>query len=135
MNELKKIIVFAVLVACLGSCGKEELTPVDENIVGVWHLVNMKASFGGRECDYDKGLIVWTFDENNLSIEDNSTDQNNDCIQFPSSTREYYLADAGEDLVLYLGNSLSGSITFNAGEMVIDQNTFVSDSYTMKFVR
>lgn len=130
LNQLKITILFIALMTFVISCQNEPFASEKADILGVWHLVNMKPVLGEGVCNFDKGLIVWTFDESIMSIEDNSTDLNNSCFQYPNWSDQYDINAITGRKNLYLDDSTTvigfrtiGAISrLNEKEMNIIQN-------------
>jgi len=72
-------VLLMVIVLC--SCSNEDDTTVTDvlnptsSIQGTWNLINISGGFAGINQDFEKGTIIWDFDESNgmVTITNNST--------------------------------------------------------------
>ena len=58
-----KRILFLLLVALFFSCSNDDDGSSFIGLQGKWNLINVSGGFIGADNDFDKGIIVWEFDE------------------------------------------------------------------------
>lgn len=102
-------------------------------ISGTWSLINVSGGLAGVDEDFDKGLIVWTFNENTstLTIENNSTGT---FTGYPSGNYNYSLETNNdvENITIDNFEMVISSLTEN--EMIIDEGSIL-DGFFYKFSR
>ena len=122
--------------------------PVEVNIspvVGSWNLTQLTGGFAGSVQNYNPDDIVWTFDEDVLTIEDNLANSEDE--------RQYTLIEHENNLFIDFNDdeSIFGDFFFyteiNGDEMMINQGiariiiendtvpTGISDGYIYSFER
>ena len=114
--KIKISILFFVLISSI-SCQQD-----DENInpiIGSWNLIQLTGGFAGVQQNYNPGDIVWTFDEDVLTIEDNLTNIEDEL--------QYVLIEHENSLFMDFNDdeSIFGDFFFyteiNEDEMIINQ--------------
>lgn len=112
-----KISILCCVLFFLISCEQDE-----ENInpiTGSWNLIQLTGGFAGAQQNYNPGDIVWTFDEDILTIEDNLTNIEDE--------RQYVLIEHENSLFMDFNGdeSIFGDFFFyteiNDNEMIINQ--------------
>lgn len=92
-----KVTLIISLFLSLMSCGKEE---TKDGLEGKWFLVNATGGIAGISQNYPKGDIIWTFDDNTLSIANNYTGQWN--VSPPNAKKNYKIVSTKEGTELHL---------------------------------
>lgn len=138
-----KISILCCVLFFLIGCQQD-----DENInpiIGSWNLIQLTGGFAGVQQNYNPGDIVWTFDEDILTIEDNLANSEDE--------RQYVLIEHENSLFTDFNDdeSIFGDFFFyteiNEDEMIINQgsaraiiendtiSTGVSDGFIYSFER
>ena len=132
-----KIRIFSFLLICglAFSCSKTE-TPEDD-LKGAWNLTNLSGGLAGLDCDYQDGDIVWTFDDSDLEVVNNLT-ENTICNSVtPASSSSYSILESNGEEFLLLDGSEIGQIIISTNGFTLNQNKFSdaegADGFFMMF--
>ena len=128
-----------LLIFALGfttSCKNDNDLPKATEIQGTWDLVNVSGGFAGVNCDYSQGEITWTFENNQLTVDDNYI---GDTMQICSSglslsSGSYSVLESNGNLFLVLEGQEAGGITIADDVLVIDTNVYSTGSGADGFV-
>ena len=122
--NIKSLSLFFITAIMIMGCKKTEEPNTEDSIEGIWLMVNKTGGFAGVDCDYDIGLISWTFDSSTLTID--NTDTLNTipmlCEELDSASFPYSILDVDGDSFLIWNNEEQGGITISDNELIIDQN-------------
>jgi len=113
----KLLLIFITCALCLSSsCDNDNANTKSES----WFLVNISGGIAGINEDFEKGIIVWTFNEEDaiLTVE-NTTGSTNG---FESGTYSYNILNTNDQRYLVVENNEIGGITTSGNQLIINQN-------------
>ena len=97
-------------------------------------MVHKQGGMAGINVRYGRGTIVWTFDDDSLTIEDGSGNGSR-----PSCTYSYTTFNKSGKRFLIIDDRESGSFYVRNGALTIDENDpsegFAADGFMMRFVK
>ncbi|MEO1253758.1 MAG: hypothetical protein AAFY41_02560 [Bacteroidota bacterium] len=106
-----------------------------EQIQGSWNLINVSGGLAGINDSYNKGLIIWSFGENMVEIENRSVDENY-LDTFESGKYPYQIINSNNQLYQNLkvdGLNLGSITTLNNRQLIVDQRA--ADGFLYFFER
>ncbi len=104
-------------------------------IDGSWNLVKLSGGLAGLDCDYAKGLILWTFENNNFSTE-NTNSASDICASVAKSmdAGTYSVEEHEKAFYLKINANYLGKITIVGNSLTIDgtnrPNGTVADAFS-----
>ncbi|EZH72985.1 hypothetical protein ATO12_18380 [Aquimarina atlantica] len=132
-----------ILIVAFGistSCHSDDDGPVEKEktINGVWNLKNVSGGLQGINLDYNKGEVLWTFNETTgkLIVENNVITQGPKNIHsgLRSGTYNYEIKEEEGSKVLFVKGIKRGIITTLRESMKIDDGVEV-DGFINEFER
>ncbi|MFG6688033.1 hypothetical protein ACGK9U_15770 [Mariniflexile sp. HNIBRBA6329] len=104
-----------------------------------WHLTNVSGSVSGVDNDFELDKIIWTFNEDTNKLVVNNTNATDVEDGLDTGTYTYSITEVegeGEvnDLFLTIESNEFGKLTFDATELVIDQNITTTGSGADGFI-
>ncbi|WP_298319202.1 hypothetical protein [uncultured Aquimarina sp.] len=124
MRRLYFLLVLVVFIGC--SNDDDTINNGSLGLQGEWNLVNITGGFAGVNQDFEKGTIIWDFNESDTMV----TVINNNTITgvydgFPSGTYTYSIvapADIDELVVneINLGTFIATSDSFTVSQQFRD---------------
>ncbi|KAA1246388.1 hypothetical protein [Aquimarina sp. RZ0] len=131
MNRIYILLLSIILVSCSNDDDSQSQTSA---LNGEWNLVNITGGFIGMDQDFEKGIIVWNFNESTQKV----TITNNSTIDgvyngLPSGTYPYAIsAPADADELIVNENSL-GFLELTSNSFSVSEQ--FGDGFTIKFER
>ncbi|MBP0903954.1 hypothetical protein ACFSKN_09625 [Mariniflexile gromovii] len=126
---MKYTIIIAFLsFVTLTNCSLEGDNEIKDQVYKTyWHLTNVSGGIAGVDNDFDLDKIIWTFNEdtNKLVVNNTNTTDVEDGLDTGNYTYSITeIKGEGEkvDLFLTVESNEFGKLTFDATELVIDQN-------------
>lgn len=141
--KLHKLIVFIFSCFTLVNCCNDEdnstqETPQNHAIHGSWNLTNVSGGFVGIDIDYTLGEVIYTFNDTNqqLHIENNilTTGPEDIYAGLDSGTYTYEIENNGETEMLYINQTLKGTILIFENTLSIDED-ISADGFLYTFNR
>jgi len=123
----RAIILLFTIATLFVSCNNDDDATNDLSLIGEWNLINVSGGVGGLDIDYDRGWIVWNFNEDMVLIENNSPIDNGPITQ-ASGTYTYTIISANDKNFLVLDGQEKGQIIFENDSFTIDQNEYSTGS-------
>lgn len=120
-----KLTVLAFSLFLLTSCLQDDnnVTANQETTITQWHLINVTGGFAGVNHNFEMDVIIWTFDNGTLYVQNNNPD---DTLEDGLDTGTYSQSFLEEDekLFLFIENIDYGLITISEDEQIftLDQN-------------
>ena len=114
---MKKVFLILICGMLLISCSTNNNLSIEQK----FYLVNVSGGFAGVNENFDKGQIIWTFNEQNstLNIEKNT---NESFSGLDEGIYSYSIDNINNQLFLHIDeNELGGVSTYENG-MIIDEN-------------
>lgn len=91
-----------------------------ENIIGEWDLLNINGGLAGFDIQFEKGQILWSFDEDRVNITNNAS--NEVYSGFESGEYSYKVTMVENEPFLTIDNENLGRITYLSNDsLVVDQ--------------
>lgn len=127
-----KYFILCILSITIYSCSNDDDTSSNEpgldGLNGTWNLVQVSGGFTGIEQIFDKGLIVWDFDESSkmVTVTNNAVNTNGDTF-FPSGVYSYNVSAPADIEKLFIEDVSYGTFIFENSYFTVDQR-FVDGS-------
>ncbi|WP_405574871.1 hypothetical protein [Winogradskyella sp. Asnod2-B02-A] len=137
MKNTIYILTFTLLML---SCNTDDNSQqnAEPTIGGQWNLVNVTGGLAGVDDDFEVGLIIWDFNEDNLELTVTNNNTANVIYDgLSSGTYDYeVLSTTGETAYLVIHNFGINHeiITLNASQLVLDEGV-VADGFLLTFNR
>ncbi len=141
------LLLFLGLVLFTSCSNDDDNSTELESLNGIWNVKNISGGIAGIDNRHETGIITWTFDNQTLTVENNSA-QRNIYNGFESGTYSYLLLEDENEQFINLNESGDYlKIIFANNEMILDPDdsrwlengeiiqVSISDSYTFKFER
>ena len=134
MKHLLYILLFAITVGCSNDDDTSDPDISSSGLNGTWNLVNVLGGFVGIDHDFENGVIIWDFDENNntVNITNNNTD-NTIYDVLPTGTYTYSLVDIQGNQELVVGDRNLGNLEINDSEFTVNEQ--FRDGFRVTFRR
>ncbi|MDR6967101.1 hypothetical protein J2X31_001108 [Flavobacterium arsenatis] len=138
--KITNLIIVAFLLVFLSSCcNNDDGNPVNQQIEGKWHLVQVSGGFVGINHVYEPGTISWEFNPstNKLKVINTNTDDNMQDI-FDTGTYDYgfQLNTATPEICpenILLNSIDYGCYTISSNNLIISQ--VETDGFLIKLIR
>lgn len=134
----KFLMIAIVLISALSiGCSNDDDTN-DENktptLNGKWNLVNVSGGIQGIDQDFQKGTVVWDFNQSDETV----TIINNNQLQgvydgFPSGTYSYGITSPADAEVLVVNEISLGTVDLKINTLTIEQ--LAIDGVKLSFTR
>lgn len=137
MKNTIYILTFTLLML---SCNTDDNSQqnAEPTIGGQWNLVNVTGGLAGVDDDFEVGLIIWDFNEDNLELTVTNNNTANVIYDgLSSGTYDYeVLSTTGEAAYLVIHNFGINDeiITLNASQLVLDEGV-AADGFLLTFSR
>tara|TARA_R110002111_G_scaffold103778_5_gene160986 strand:- start:38604 stop:39026 length:423 start_codon:yes stop_codon:yes gene_type:complete len=137
---MKTTFYILVLMLSTLSCNSDDDTPQNSEptLNGSWSLVNVTGGLAGVDDDFEIGLIIWDFNQDNLELTVTNNNTANVIYDgLSSGTYDYeVLSTTGEDAYLVIHNFGINHeiITLNASQLVLDEGV-AADGFLLTFSR
>lgn len=105
---------------------------------GTWNLKMITGGFGGLEDTYNSGVVVWTFNNQQLTV------QNNAPASFiysglTTGVYPYEVQIINNETYLFIANEHFSGVSFLNNELTLDQNSIPdangADGFVLLFER
>ncbi|WP_128755174.1 hypothetical protein [Aquimarina sediminis] len=130
-----KHFVYIVFIFMIISCSGDDDAPNADNssgLSGTWNLTNVSGGFMGVDADFDKGVIVWVFDEVNKQVKVVNTNSSNVEDILPTGTYPYSTTITDGIKELLVNNRNLGNLEVTTNELVIDEQFRDGFKYTFQ---
>ena len=137
MKNTIYILTFTLLMLSCNTDGNSQQN-AEPTIGGQWNLVNVTGGLAGVDDDFEVGLIIWDFNEDNLELTVTNNNTANVIYDgLSSGTYDYeVLSTTGETAYLVIHNFGINHeiITLNASQLVLDEGV-AADGFLLTFSR
>ena len=101
----------------LSSCSTNNNLSIEQK----FYLVNVSGGFAGVNFNFDKGQIIWTFNEQNstLNIKKNT---NESFSGLNEGIYSYSIVNINNNLFLHIDENELGGVSTSENGMIIDEN-------------
>ena len=129
-----------ILALLLISCNNDDDNGSQQNneptINGSWSLVNVYGGFAGVDEDFETGLIIWDFNQDNLTVEVTNSNTTNVIYDgFPSGTYNYEIVTLTNGDSSIVIDTFSYTITtLSTSQLVLDEGV-AADGFLLTFTR
>jgi len=135
---MKTTFYILVLMLFTLSCNSDDDTQQNSEptLDGSWSLVNVTGGLAGVDDDFEIGLIIWDFNQDNLEL----TVTNNNTVSviydgFPTGTYDYEIFTETNGEMSVVINTVSYRVTnLTSSQLVIDEGV-VADGFLLSFSR
>jgi len=135
---MKTTFYILVLMLFTLSCNSDDDTQQNSEptLDGSWSLVNVTGGLAGVDDDFEIGLIIWDFNQDNLEL----TVTNNNTVNviydgFPTGTYDYEIFTETNGEMSVVINTVSYRVTnLTSSQLVIDEGV-VADGFLLLFSR
>jgi len=113
---MKRLLFLFLFIAVFTNCSNDadvQMKPQNSEISGAWNLIKAEGGFTGQVQDFEKGKIIWTFNDTKgevVIVNANTISGVND--GFPSGTYEYSISAPADIDELIVNNNNLGNIVF-----------------------
>ncbi|RED46498.1 hypothetical protein DFQ10_101269 [Winogradskyella eximia] len=135
---MKTTFFILVLMLSTLSCNSDDDTQQnsDPTLDGSWSLVNVTGGLAGIDDDFETGLIIWDFNQDNLEL----TVTNNNTVNviydgFPTGTYDYEIFTETNGEMSVVINTVSYRVTTLASSQLVIDEGIVADGFLLTFIR
>lgn len=135
---MKTTFFILVLMLSTLSCNSDDDTQQnsDPTLDGSWSLVNFTGGLAGIDDDFETGLIIWDFNQDNLEL----TVTNNNTVNviydgFPTGTYDYEIFTETNGEMSVVINTVSYRVTTLASSQLVIDEGIVADGFLLTFIR
>ncbi|WP_299443799.1 hypothetical protein [uncultured Aquimarina sp.] len=131
MRRLYFLMVFVVFISCSND---DDTNNTAIGLQGEWNLVNITGGFAGVNQDFEKGTIIWDFNESDTMV----TVTNNSTITgvydgFPSGTYTYSIVAPADIDELVVNEINLGTFSTTSDSFTVNQQ--FRDGFEIRFER
>lgn len=132
---MKKSTYLMVLLLLSLSCNQNDDTPQNDEATlhGSWSLTHILGGLAGVNDDFETGLIVWDFNDNDHTI--NITNNNTSNVihsGYPSGVYNYEVITTANDTTLIIENTELKITSLTTHHLIIDEG-YISDGFQYTF--
>ncbi|OBX22155.1 hypothetical protein LX77_03201 [Gelidibacter algens] len=120
------------LVICI-SCNNDDDSSQNETLIGSWNLKTAKAGLLGIDEDFETGIITWAFNNQNLTVVNNTTDENS-YSGYESGTYSYSIVESNGNSYITINNAEVGKYILSKNNLTINENELQSGSGNDGFI-
>ena len=135
---MKTTFYILVLMLSTLSCNSDDDTEQNSEptLNGSWSLVNVTGGLAGIDDDFETGLIIWDFNQDNLEL----TVTNNNTVNviydgFPTGTYDYEIFTETNGEMSVVINTVSYRVTTLASSQLVIDEGIVADGFLLTFIR
>ncbi|WP_159025454.1 hypothetical protein [Aquimarina sp. Aq78] len=136
---MKHFIYIVFLFAMIGCSGDDDGNPVDpapnpSGLTGIWNLVNITGGFAGVNENFEKGIIVWDFDDTKKRVEVTNNNAASSSIEdlFPTGTYTFSIVTIDGNKELIVNDRNLGNFEITTDEFIIDEQFKDGFRYTFQ---
>ena len=117
---MRNIILLLMLACLFTNCKKTKESTA--SLEGTWDLVNLSGGIIGVDCNYDPGVITWTFDGDKIIVNDNNISTSCMGVGLGTGSYSYSIFESNGGQFLFLDDAEFGGIMLLINELIVDQN-------------
>ncbi|MEZ4875613.1 MAG: hypothetical protein R2793_09270 [Flavobacteriaceae bacterium] len=138
MKSIFLILLFLATETLSTGCHKKSDDANNEtNLNGTWHLKHLSGGFVGIDIEYQRGEVVWTFNESTLkvTVENNidPADLNYPFSGLPTGSYDYEITVSDGTQYLSIEGAEQGALTVSSTSLVLDDRP--ADGFLRTFER
>ena len=129
-------LFFLVTTVLLTGCHKKDDDSNETaSLNGTWHMINVMGGFIGVDIDYERNIVVWTFNETTQTLTvQNSLDPGDPNYSFsglPTGNYAFAIMDVDGTAVLQIEGADQGVYSVSATTLTVDDRP--ADGYLHTF--
>ncbi|WP_282030300.1 hypothetical protein [Winogradskyella eximia] len=135
---MKTTFYILVLMLSTLSCNSDDDTEQNSEptLNGSWSLVNVTGGLAGVDDDFEIGLIIWDFNQDNLELTVTNNNTANVIYDgFPSGTYDYEIFTETNGEMSVVINTVSYRVTTLASSQLVIDEGIVADGFLLTFIR
>lgn len=132
---MKYFIGLIILFSIIG-CSKDDdnsPTPNSSGLQGDWNLVNVTGGFIGINENFEKGVIVWVFNEDTKIVKITNKNTKDVYDVLPSGTYTYSILTVNDSKELIIDDKNVGNFKLTTNQFTIDDQ--FRDGFRVTFNR
>ncbi|MBG6129706.1 hypothetical protein IWQ47_000992 [Aquimarina sp. EL_43] len=136
---MKHFIYVVSLFVIIGCSGDDDDNPVNppsnpSGLTGIWHLVNVTGGFSGINDDFEKGVIVWDFDDTKERVEVTNNNAANSSTEdlFPTGIYTFSIVTINGNKELIVNERNLGNFEITTNEFIVDEQFKDGFRYTFQ---
>lgn len=129
-----RILIPFFIIGFLAGCQKDDPTFFGAALEGTWSLINISGGFVGTNCDIPEGIVVWTFSDSQVEMENNDPSGEAPCSGVLTGAFSYSILEQNSKHFLLIDGNERGRINLEGNELTINQNEFSTGSGADGFV-
>ena len=131
---MRYLYILLILIILIGCSTGDDTNNRSVSLQGAWNLVNVTGGFAGVDQDFDKGTIIWNFNESDAMVEIT----NNNTVTgvydgFPSGTYTYSINTTVDIDELIVNEVNLGTFTSTSENFSVNQQ--FRDGFEIQFMR
>ncbi|EZH75520.1 hypothetical protein ATO12_01690 [Aquimarina atlantica] len=136
---MKHFIYVVFLFVIIGCSGDDDGNPVNppsnsSGLTGIWHLVNVTGGFAGINDNFEKGVIVWDFDDTKKRVEVTNNNAANSSTEdlFPTGVYTFSIVTINGNKELIVNERNLGNFEITTNEFIVDEQFKDGFRYTFQ---
>ncbi len=136
---MKHFICVVFLFVIIGCDSDDDVTPVNppsnpSGLIGIWNLVNVTGGFSGINDDFEKGVIVWDFDDTKKRVEVTNNNAANSSTEdlFPTGVYTFSIVTINGNKELIVNERNLGNFEITTNEFIVDEQFKDGFRYTFR---
>lgn len=136
---MKHFICVVFLCVIIGCSSDDDVTPVNppsnpSGLIGIWNLVNVTGGFSGINDDFEKGVIVWDFDDTKKRVEVTNNNAANSSTEdlFPTGVYTFSIVTINGNKELIVNERNLGNFEITTNEFIVDEQFKDGFRYTFR---
>lgn len=136
---MKHFICVVFLFVIIGCGSDDDVTPVNppsnpSGLIGIWNLVNVTGGFSGINDDFEKGVIVWDFDDTKKRVEVTNNNAANSSTEdlFPTGVYTFSIVTINGNKELIVNERNLGNFEITTNEFIVDEQFKDGFRYTFR---
>lgn len=122
MKKMKYLVCALFLFLAIG-CSEDDDTSPNPNLSGLqgeWHLVNVTGGLIGINENFEKGVIVWVFNEETKVVKITNKNTTDVYDVLPSGTYTYSILAVNDSKELIIDDKNIGNFELSTNQFTID---------------
>lgn len=118
---MNKVLLFLFVLVALISCSKDDKNKM---LLGEWDLISYSGGISGVSCQFDEGVIVWTFSDDDLIIQNKPTLFDDCAPSISVDTFTYSTIENDRGIFLLVSDAERGALTFTETGFMLNPNRY-----------
>jgi hypothetical protein len=136
MKHFIYVVFLFVMIGCSGDDDSNLVDPTQNpsELTGVWHLINVTGGFAGINDDFEKGVIVWDFDDTKKRVEVTNNNAANSSTEdlFPTGIYTFSIITINGNKELIVNERNLGNFEITTNEFIVDEQFKDGFRYTFQ---